>query len=176
METFSIRLAPPYSLVKCHRDLGPPDAPLVLAFGDVFDPGYRAVLPVLEALVREGAARVRYIHYAAPAGFDGMRRRETAAALEAAGRQGAFWPYHRLLLTGTISLNRAGLAHRARFLGLDVDRFERDLASADVVLTLESDAQLADDLDVHHLPALVIGGRRYDGGMRRSDLHAALSS
>ncbi len=143
-------------------------------FGDVLDSGYRAFLPVLESLVNHRAACVHYAHYAPPSGFHATRRREIACALEAAARQGMFWPYHRLLLTEWVSVNRAGLVHRAHFLGMSVERFEHDLILDEVSHAVDHDTDWADELGVRRLPAIAIDGRHYDGSLQRTAILAAL--
>lgn len=176
MKSFDIRAGEDAVITLSYRDLGALDAPTIVTFGDVYDVAYRGLVPLLESFVRERLARLRYMHYLPRKSFEASPRYDAAAALEAAGRQQAFWPFHRLLLNESVYPNRAGLLHRARFLGLDLERFERDLSSEAVAYALEEDARLAGILDIRRLPAIIIDGRRHEGSYQSSELRAILAA
>ncbi len=77
--------------------LGRADAPAtVLAFGTYECLHCRRAWPALEALAREGAARVVWHHFAPPGAFP--HAGAAAAAAEAADEQGAFWAAHAALM------------------------------------------------------------------------------
>jgi predicted DsbA family dithiol-disulfide isomerase len=73
-----------------------------------------------------------------------------------------------------VSVNRAGLVHRARFLGMSVERFEHDLVSDEVFRAVDRDTRWADELGIQRLPGIAIDGRRYDGSLQRTAIIAAL--
>lgn len=148
----------------------------VVEFGDVLDLSHFGVHRSLEALASEGLIRLEYAHFVPPDARDAASRRCVAAGLEAAGRQGAFLAFHHLLLREDISLNRAGLLYRARLLGLDVERFTRDLTSHTVQQALERDATLARAWNVQRLPSLLIDGQRYQGRFDEREIRQAVLS
>jgi protein-disulfide isomerase len=62
-----------------------------------------------------------------------------AGAAEAAGGQGRFWDMHDALLKDQARLEDPHLWHRARELGLDLERFDADRRSDAVVQRVQTD-------------------------------------
>jgi protein-disulfide isomerase len=82
-----------------------------------------------------------------------------AQAAEAAGLQGRFWEMHEALFADQGRLEDPHLWARARTLGLDVDRFDADRRSDDVVARVKRDFSGGIRGGVVTTPTLVIGGR-----------------
>jgi protein-disulfide isomerase len=85
------------------------------------------------------------------------------AAAEAAHRQGRFWEMHDLLFADPRDLDREKLSGFARQLGLDVERFERDSASASVRERVEADLREAQQLGINGTPTFYVNGRLLAG-------------
>lgn len=62
-----------------------------------------------------------------------------ATAAEAAGAQGKFWEMHAQLFTHQQALEDRDLSRYARRIGLDVDRFERDMSENTFLKQVEAD-------------------------------------
>ncbi len=92
-----------------------------------------------------------------------MARGAALAAL-AAGAQGKYWEMHDKLFANQRALDPASLEGYARELGLDVPRFQADLASPLSAATIERDQELAGGLGLNGTPAIFINGRRLPGG------------
>ncbi|MDX6664489.1 MAG: hypothetical protein QOG68_695, partial [Solirubrobacteraceae bacterium] len=86
-----------------------------------------------------------------------------AEASEAAARQGAFWEMHDLLLANQDALEPADLRSYAEQLGLDVQRFTRDLQNHAGAARIADDVDGADLSDVSGTPTFFINGQRHHG-------------
>jgi protein-disulfide isomerase len=92
-----------------------------------------------------------------------------AVAAEAAAAQGAFWEMHDHLFEHQHSLEYEDLERHAAAVGLDVDRFLRDLGDPRhlELVTVQRDAALA--TGVSSTPTFFINGELYEGSY---DLHS----
>jgi NhaA family Na+:H+ antiporter len=86
-----------------------------------------------------------------------------AYAVEAAAQQGRFWDMHDRLFEAEPPLAAADIISMARELGLDMDRFARDLDSESVRARVHRDLEDGRGNGVSGTPALFIDGTRYDG-------------
>lgn len=91
------------------------------------------------------------------------RARVLAHALEAAGRQGAFWEMHGSLLADQGHLDDPHLWRRCEQLGLDVARFEADRRSDDVSERVERDFRSGVRGGVVTTPTLFLDGVAHPG-------------
>jgi len=85
------------------------------------------------------------------------------AAAEAAHRQGRFWEMHDRIFAAPSSMNGEQFGIWAREIGLDVERFQRDVASADVKASIDADMSQASKLGVAGTPSFFINGRFLSG-------------
>jgi protein-disulfide isomerase len=85
------------------------------------------------------------------------------AAAEAAHKQGKFWEMHDLIFANQRELNAEKFYEHAAQLGLDVDRFKTDYASAAVKNRVDSDSKEAAGLGVTGTPGFFINGRFLKG-------------
>jgi protein-disulfide isomerase len=86
-----------------------------------------------------------------------------AEAAEAARAQGRFWQMHDLLFENQRHLEHDDLVGYARELGLDVDRFERELRDGVHADKVRADRAAGEEAGVSGTPALFVDGARYDG-------------
>jgi protein-disulfide isomerase len=91
------------------------------------------------------------------------RARVLAAAAEAASLQGAYWELHDSLYGDQGRLDDPHLWDRARRLGLDLDRFERDRRSQPVAERVQRDFLSGVRAGVVTTPTLFVGGVAYSG-------------
>jgi len=111
---------------------GPEGAPLVVVYGDYECP-YCAALEE-----RLGGAPVRVAFRQFPVRAAHPRAFAAAAAAEAAGLQGAFWPMHDALFADQGRLEDPHLWARAERLGLDLGRFDADRRAAAVAARIRT--------------------------------------
>lgn len=106
---------------------------------------------------------VRYVWRHAPLVRQHPNALAGAEAAEAAARQGRFWEYERGLFADQDNQRPADIVRLAERLGLDVDRFERDLTSAEVTSRVRDDMLDAEAMNITSVPSFFINGRRYTG-------------
>jgi Na+/H+ antiporter NhaA len=97
-----------------------------------------------------------------------------AEAAEAAGAQGHFWEMHDLLFANHKALLPDDLVRYARQIGLDVERFERDLREGAHAGRVSRDIKSADRAGVVGTPTFFINGVLYRGKRDFEALDAAL--
>jgi protein-disulfide isomerase len=152
------------TLDRAHAaSLGEPEAPVVIA--EFLDPACETCAvfyPMVKELMAANPGRIRLVlrwapfHQGAP---------DVVALLEAARKQGQFWPAMERLL-GTQS--QWAINHRAdvnlawRQLGglnLDLERIQADMASAEVQQILQQDMADAQTMGVQATPEYFVNGR-----------------
>jgi protein-disulfide isomerase len=83
----------------------------------------------------------------------------------AAAKQGKFWEMHDTLFSVQGSpLDRERIRTMALGLGLDVDAFEKDMASSEATDAIQADRRLGEKLGVEGTPALFVNGRQLEAG------------
>ncbi|MGI8743078.1 MAG: DsbA family protein [Bryobacteraceae bacterium] len=81
----------------------------------------------------------------------------------AAGEQGKFWEMHDLLFANQAALKRDSLLDYARKLGLDMDRFVKDLDGSESKKRIEADKAEGQKLGVNGTPTFFVDGKEYSG-------------
>ena len=143
--------------------LGPANAPITLVeFSDFQCPYCVAATPQLQALVKAYPTQVKLIFKEYPLDIHSHAAFAAAAAL-AAHRQGKFWPMHDALFAHHDDLSDQNVLALAKGIGLDMQRFERDLHSTAVEQTVEQDIADGDRAGVEGTPTLFIDGQRFNG-------------
>lgn len=86
-----------------------------------------------------------------------------AKAAEAAGRQGKFWEMHDKLFENQKALNDANYLAWAGELGLDIEKFKKDLADPALQKMLEGQQRQGMTLGARGTPAFFVNGRFLSG-------------
>jgi NhaA family Na+:H+ antiporter len=84
-----------------------------------------------------------------------------ALAAEAAADQGRFWPMHDRLFEYREELDIADLASHAAGLGLDVERFDQDVAYETFAEVVRAHQRSGISSGVATTPAIFVNGRRF---------------
>ncbi|HEV7133651.1 MAG TPA: Na+/H+ antiporter NhaA [Gaiellaceae bacterium] len=143
---------------------GPNDAPVtVLEYGDFQCPYCGRAEPAIRELLADFGDDVRYVWRHLPLADVHPRAQFAAEATEAAAEQGAFWELHDVLLDHQDALLLPDLLRYAEELGLDVDRFEKDLRTHAGAGRIAEDVDSADLSGVSGTPSFFINGRRHHG-------------
>jgi protein-disulfide isomerase len=153
---------------------GPVDARVTLVeYGDFECPYCGLAEPIVRELLRD-FADVRYVWRHLPLSDVHAHAQQAAEAAEAAAAQGAFWELHDLLLTHQDALRHSDLLGYAEELGLDADRFSRDLTEHAWAGRVAADVDSADLSGVSGTPTFFVNGRRHHGAYDVDTLSAAV--
>jgi Na+/H+ antiporter NhaA len=153
---------------------GPGDAPVTLVeYGDFECPYCGQAEPVVRELLAD-FGDLRYVWRHLPLVDVHPRAKLAAIASEAAAEQGAFWVMHDLLIDHQDQLQLPDFARYAEGLGLDVDRFWRDVQAHIGADRIAEDIDSADLSGVSGTPTFFINGRRHHGAYDLTTLSAAI--
>ena len=110
--------------------IGPADALVtVVNYGDYECPDCQRRHREVEKMFDQLAKSVRFVHRHFPLINVHSRALPAAEAAEAAAAQGKFWEMHRALYTQPDKLDDRHLRHYAKKIGLDLNRFDREMAA-----------------------------------------------
>ncbi|NLP85751.1 Na+/H+ antiporter NhaA [Microbacterium sp. CFH 90308] len=154
---------------------GPADAPYtIVEYGD-FQCGFclKASGSIQEVHGVLGD-RLRYVWRHAPLTQYHPNALAGAEASEAAALQGRFFEFERGLFADQENQRPSDIVRLARDLGLDVERFERDLTSPEVTGRVQDDILDAEAMGITSVPTLFINGRRHTGPYDAQSLIRAL--
>jgi len=154
---------------------GPSDAPIMLLeYGDYECPYCGKAYPVVKQIQSELNGRLRFAFRNFPLNTIHPHASVAAQAAEAAAAQGKFWEMHDLLYEHQDELAEADMVQYALKVGLEVYRFEADLASEVFAPRVREDLQSGIRSGVNGTPTFFINGVRYDGSWDEGHLLRAL--
>ena len=161
---------------------GSASAPVTIEeFGDFQCPPCGKLSDPINQLEREYRPRLRVIfrHFPLP---NHAHAREAAFASEAAGLQGRFWEMHDLLYREQSVWSEAAdvqllFDSYAGMLGLNIDRFKKDMESEQVKVRVASDQKHGDAVGVHTTPTVFLNNRALAPiSLNPTGLHAAIDA
>ncbi|MDQ6607035.1 MAG: DsbA family protein [Actinomycetota bacterium] len=143
---------------------GPVGAPLVIEYAD-FECPYCATVSFQLA-----GREVRRVFRHFPVRSSHPRAWPAACAAEAASLQGRFWDMHDSLFADQARLEDPHLWERARVIGLDIERFDADRRSEEVLARVRSDFESGVRAGVVTTPTLFAGAEMYAGRLAAGTL------
>src|ERR687895_488054 len=146
---------------------GPVDAPLTLVeYGDFQCPFCGRATGAVEALRDRFGDDLRYVFRHLPLPDVHPDAELAAETTEAAAAQGAFWEMHDRLFAHQDQLDATDLVGHAAELGLDVERFSRELGTGVHAPRVRADVSSAQASGAEGTPTFFVDGRpqlaRYD--------------
>ena len=142
---------------------GPRDAPVTMVlFADFQCPFCARSTKVVRELQQRYAGDLRVLFVHRPLRFRSQAE-PAARAAWAAWQQGAFWPMFDKLMAEQANLGAGAYRRWARRLGLDVDRFTRDMGSKAAGDRIARDRYVARTLGISGTPGFLINGRKLAG-------------
>ena len=135
----------------------------IIIFSDFQCPGCKAEAPVLDQVLSAYPedVKVNYKHFLIPshtlAPF-------AAEAAEAAGNQNPdkFWEMHDLIFANQETLERSSFDQFASQIGLDMEKFQREMKERTYKSDVDADVQEGNNLNVSATPTIIINGRMLD--------------
>ncbi len=134
----------------------------IVEFSDFQCPFCGRVNPTLQKIQKEYGDQVRVVFKHLPLSIHSKAPAAHAAA-EAAHRQGKFWEMHDRIFANQRALEPSVLEGYAQAIGLDMDRYRKDIASKDVKKRIADDTSEARRLGVTGTPGFFLNGRFLSG-------------
>jgi protein-disulfide isomerase len=131
---------------------------VVVEFSDFECPACKTFQPVVYSLIEKYKDKVlfAYKHMPLP---QHQNAKSAAQAAEAAKLQGKFWEYGDKLFDNQSSLSRETYIQIAKDLGLDMEKFEKDLESPELAKLIEDDRLQALRVGVDSTPTFIINNQ-----------------
>ncbi|MGV3625011.1 MAG: thioredoxin domain-containing protein [Archangium sp.] len=117
---------------------------------------------VLRELMKQYEGRVRFVYKHHPLAFHAGAR-PAAIALQAAAAQGRFWDMLNVTYDAPVSPETGLYDSQARSLGLDLQRYRRDVEAPATAAAVDADSAQAAKLGLKGVPAWIINGREIVG-------------
>lgn len=172
--TWSSELILPVSEDRDHIQ-GTADAPVtLLEYGDYECPYCGGAYPIIKQAQERLGNRLRFVFRNFPITTSHPHSEQAAEAAEAAAAQGKFWEMHDHLYEHQQRLTDPDLHGYAEELGLDVERFERELAAHVHADRVREDFMSGVRSGVNGTPSFYVNGAKYDGSYALDDLIAEL--
>jgi protein-disulfide isomerase len=154
---------------------GPADAPVTLVeYGDYQCPYCGAAHPIVKEVQARIGDRLRFVFRNFPISTSHPHAEQAAEAAEAAAAQDRFWPMHDLIFENQKRLRDRDLRGYAAQVGLDLDRFDRELAEHTHAARVHEDFMSGVRSGVNGTPTFFINGARHDDSYDVETLRAAL--
>jgi protein-disulfide isomerase len=154
---------------------GPADAPVtLLEYGDYECPDCGNAFPVIQQLITEMGPRLRFVFRNFPLYSVHPHAGVAAQAAEAAAAQGKFWEMHKLLYANQKTLDQVDLSRLALRAGIEIYRFEADLAAERFAPRVGADYDSGVASGVKGTPTLFINGVKYTGAKDYDSLKKAI--
>jgi protein-disulfide isomerase len=133
----------------------------IVEFADFECPACGMAAPLLEQMYAKYGANMRLVfkHYPLEAH---LNAKLAAQAAYAAQKQGQFWKMHRVLFANQLRLSEPDLIEHAKTIGLDVERFTKDMHSDEAKAQVDNEKRQGEGLGVAATPTLFINGRDCD--------------
>lgn len=176
METNLATLSPPVDPARDHIR-GPTGAPATLVeYGDFQCPYCGDAYPVVHELRERFGDQLRFVFRHMPLADLHPRAQPAAQAAEAAGAQDRFWEMHDRLFTHQLDLGDAELRNHAEAVGLDLDRFDREMREGVHAVRVEEDYRSGVRSGIPSTPRFFLNGVIHLGSVTQAELEDAIST
>ncbi|MFQ4135233.1 DsbA family protein [Nodosilinea sp. PGN35] len=153
------------SLIGSSPTKGNPNAPIVLfKFSDFQCPYCTVAAGYMKEFVGNHEGEMLYVYKHFPLTQIHPEAMPAAKAAWAAQQQGQFWLYHDGLFVNQNRLGEDLYIELAEAMGLDMEQFNRDRASAEATAAIEQDLALAERLQLQGTPSFVMNDLLIPGG------------
>jgi protein-disulfide isomerase len=137
---------------------GATNAPVnLIIFTDFQCPYCAKILPVLNQVLEKNKGKVKLVFKNYPLPSHQFARKAATAAL-AAGKQEKFWEMHDRLFQNYNRLNDQVVQEQAQQLGLDMEKFQKDMNDPQIVQVINQDYQDGMKAGVRGTPTIYVNG------------------
>jgi protein-disulfide isomerase len=139
---------------------GPENAPVtIVEFSDYQCPFCIRTDPLIRSVLEQYPTQVRFIYKHLPLTSLHPNALPAAQAAVAAQKQGKFWEMHTILFSKNQGLGADALKSYAQQIGLDMPKFETDMASPETKSQIQEDMRLSRQLGVRGTPTIFVNGK-----------------
>ena len=137
----------------------------LVEYSDFQCPACSAYYPVVKQLTKEFPQDLHFVYRYFPLSSIHKNARISAQAAEAAGKQNKFWEMHDLLFENqdewaNLADPKEKFKEYAKSIGLDTEKFQKDLESKEVKDKVEKDYQNGLSLGVNATPTFFLNGEK----------------
>ena len=155
---------------------GPQDARITLVeFSDFECPYCSAAVTQVDRIMAAYPKDIKLIYKQFPLSTHPHAQMAAEASL-AAKDQGKFWEMYEVLFKNFRRLSREDILMFAKELGLDLDKFQADMASGKYKGVIEKDQKDGDAAGVYGTPSFYINGKQYNGEVSLASLKPILEA
>jgi protein-disulfide isomerase len=139
---------------------GAADAPVTITvFSDFQCPYCSRLVPTLDKVLEAYPKQVRLVFKQFPLSMHKFAQPAAIASI-AARNQGKFWALHDQLFANFDALSDAKIRELAKGVGLDMARYDKDVANPELQREIAGDVQLGMQSGVRGTPAVYINGKQ----------------
>ena len=147
----------------------------LVEYGDFQCPYCGDAYPVVRALLKD-YDRLRFVFRHMPLPDLHPRAPAAAEAAEAAGAQGHFWDMHDRLFENQHALSDEQLREHAAALGLDVERFDRELCEGVHTERVQEDLRGGAQSGIPSTPRFFVNGAIHLGSANEPELRRVIEA
>lgn len=137
---------------------GPENAPItIVEFSDFECPFCARGADTVESVFKEYPGKVKVVFKNLPLPFH-KRAEPAARAALAAEKQGKFWEMHDAFFKNQRGLTNEFIMKTAKDLGLDMDKFQKDMESEEVKAQVKDDMEQARKIGISGTPGFSVNG------------------
>lgn len=145
------------------HSLGPDDAPVTITeYADFECPYCKDANELVRTLGKKFHGKLRYVFRHYPLEDIHPNAMLAALAAEAAGEQGKFWEMHATLFEAQGDLTGDLIVEAARYLELDIEKFEEAIKSERLLKKIDAQRMDGDASGVDGTPTFYINGDKLD--------------
>ena len=142
---------------------GSVNAPITLVeYGDYECPYTAMAYPIVKEIIRQFGDKIYFVFRNFPLNDIHLHAQAAAEAAEAAAAQDKFWEMHDYLFEHQKALDDSHLLEYAQKVGLNIDRFKKDMSGHAYASLIEQSLKSGVDSDVEGTPTFFVNGVRYE--------------
>jgi protein-disulfide isomerase len=148
----------------------------LVEYGDYQCPYCGRAYPILKNIQRSLGDDLKFVFRNFPLSEMHPHAFNAALAAEAAALQGKFWEMHDIIFEHQQHLDDKSLLGYAKTVGLDLERFKKDIQTEALQNKVEQDFETGVRSGVNGTPSFFINGKKYNGDWELEPFEAFLRS
>lgn len=146
-------------------------APLELVeYGDYECPFCGRAYPIVKNIQEKLGPDMKFVFRNFPLRKIHPHAYPAAVATEAAALQGKFWEMHNIIFENQKTLEPENILVFANTLGLDIERFQKDILDESLFLKARKDFESGMRSGVNRTPTFFINGKKFNGDWSQNEL------